>query len=135
VLADLHRAWTAEQGCREQLAAAQWQHDLQRALADQHPENPESAAALQQAERALAASRQELTDVRSGLARLTREPALAAQPADRLARERSTWRAHQSAPPPPAPPRRDPHRALSHPRPEELRFLAGRREPTCGIPR
>jgi hypothetical protein len=134
VLADLHRAWTGEQRCREQLAVAQWQHDLQRALADQHPEQPEPTAALQQAERAVAASRQELTDVRGRLARLDGEPALLALPPERLARERSAWRAHQTARCP-ASPRRHGNSGVSHPRPEELRLLAGHHDPARGIPR
>jgi hypothetical protein len=133
-LADLHRTWNAEQTCLDRLAAAQLQRDVRRAMVDQSPESRQLTA-LQEAERALAAGRQELTEVRARLARLAREPALLAQPPNRLARERSIWRAREAAEHDPAPPRPGHDRRLSQPRPEDVRLLAGRRDPARGIPR
>jgi thymidine kinase len=47
----------------------------------------------------IAAARQELTDTRTRIAALTAEPALLAQPPDRLARERAAWRTRRAAGP------------------------------------
>ncbi|MCU1613654.1 MAG: trwC1 [Frankiales bacterium] len=135
VLAELHRAWTAEQRCRDEVAMAQLHVNLQRALAQQRPPEREQPAALQQAERALAASRQQLTDVRARLARLASEPALAVLSADRLDRERSAWRARQTAEHPPARPKAQTDPAVRQPRPEDLRLLFRHRDPDRGIPR
>jgi exodeoxyribonuclease V alpha subunit len=77
----------------------------------------------------IAATRQQLTDARARITRLTAEPALLAQPAERLAAARDTWRERRDAdryqgrtlgPRPPAPasgvarPRHDPPSLSAH---------------------
>ncbi len=47
----------------------------------------------------IAATRKELTDTRTRIATLTAEPALLAQPPDRLTREREAWRTRRPASP------------------------------------
>jgi hypothetical protein len=135
VLAELHRAWSAEQHCRDDVAIAQLKCNLERAFADPRPPEKEQPAALQEAERALAAERQHLTDARARLARLAHEPALAALSADRLDRERSAWRARQTAEHQRARPQTQTDPAVRQPRPEDLRLLFGHRTPDRGIPR
>jgi hypothetical protein len=134
VLAELRRAWTAELDCLDQLASQLLQLDVRSAMVELSPDHRQLAAS-QGGERALAASRQELTDVRARLALLAREPALLALPPDRLARERSDWRARQRTPQWPAVPWSESEPGVHQPRPEDLRLLAGRRDPTRGIPR
>jgi hypothetical protein len=62
---------------------------------------------LVDAERVLAATRQELTNARARVGQLQVEPAILVQPADRLDREREAWHAGRerlAIPVPPAPP-------------------------------
>jgi exodeoxyribonuclease V alpha subunit len=67
----------------EPLGPIAWTGDLQKLLADlQHD---------------LAATRQQLTDARARITALTAEPALRAQPGDRLVRERTAWAADGDA--------------------------------------
>jgi thymidine kinase len=97
------------------------------------------AERLADAEHAIAATRQQLTDARARIARLTAEPALLAQPADQLASERDHWRARQdpelattrtlasrSAPP---------QHGVRPPRPEDVRRLALHPDAGLGMPR
>jgi exodeoxyribonuclease V alpha subunit len=73
------------------------------------------------------------------ITRLTAEPALLAQPADRLAREHGAWRARhdvdrramRTTVPGPQP---VPTPAVRPPRPEDLRALDPRRRPDRSIP-
>ncbi|CCG05649.1 Conjugative TrwC relaxase (fragment) [Blastococcus saxobsidens DD2] len=60
---------------------------------------PDPAGRLTDLDRDIAATRQELTDARGRIAALTAEPALRAQPPDRLDRERETWRTQRAAGP------------------------------------
>ncbi|NEK86113.1 relaxase domain-containing protein [Blastococcus saxobsidens] len=60
---------------------------------------PGPAGRLTDLQRDIAATRQELTDARACIATLTAEPALLAQPPDRLTREREAWRTQHSAGP------------------------------------
>jgi hypothetical protein len=55
------------------------------------------AERLADTDRAITTARAELAAARSRIARLTAEPALLTQPADRFAQERDTWRANQDA--------------------------------------
>ncbi|CCG01024.1 MobF family relaxase [Blastococcus saxobsidens] len=68
--------------------------------------------------RDIATTRQELTDARTRIATLTAEPALRAQPPDRLDREREAWRTRRAAGP-------------NQPRPASLRPTA----PVPAVPR
>ncbi|SDY90794.1 AAA domain-containing protein [Modestobacter sp. DSM 44400] len=83
---------------------------------------PEPERWLADNEREIAATRLQLTDARARIAQLTAEPALLAQPTDRLAAERDTWREWRdtdryqrraATPRPPAP-----FPGLARPRPE-----------------
>ncbi|CCH90569.1 Conjugative relaxase TrwC [Modestobacter italicus] len=60
---------------------------------------PDPAGRLTDLQRDIATTRQELTDTRARIATLTAEPALLAQPADRLTREREAWRTRRTAGP------------------------------------
>jgi hypothetical protein len=60
---------------------------------------PDPAGRLTDLERDIATTRQELTDTRTRIAALTAEPALLAQPPDRLTREREAWRTRRTAGP------------------------------------
>jgi exodeoxyribonuclease V alpha subunit len=97
----LHAASAAAQQVFEQarraLAEARRQSDerLNRFGALARTRDPE--ATLADADRAIAATRQELAAVRARVAHLTAEPAIVAEPADRLAEERDTWRLRQDA--------------------------------------
>jgi hypothetical protein len=117
------------------VAIAQLTCNLQRAFADERPPDKQQPAELQQAERALTRSRQQLTDARAALARLAREPALAALPADRLDRERCVWRARHTAEHQATPREAQTRPAVRQPRPEELQLLFRHHTPDRGIPR
>ena len=101
---------------------------------------PEPGARLADLERDIAAIGQQLTDARVRITGLTAEPALLAQPADRLAREHDAWRARhdvdrraaRTTVPGPQP---GPTRAVRPPRPEDLRALDPQRGPDRSVPR
>jgi hypothetical protein len=134
-------------------AAGHAHHDALRALAEARhrrderltPYGPiawalDPRARLANLERDIAATGQQLTDARARITRLTAEPALLAQPADRLAREHDAWRARhdvdrramRTTVPGPQP---VPTPAVRPPRPEDLRALDPRRRPDRSIPR
>ncbi|WP_324277259.1 AAA family ATPase [Blastococcus brunescens] len=92
------------------LAHARRQHEDRLARYGRLAWTPDPAARLADTEQAIAAARQQLTGARARMSQLTSEPALLAQPADRLAVERDAWCAERddkrrqrraSAPPPP----------------------------------
>jgi len=58
---------------------------------------PDPEARLAELERDIAVDHQQLSDTRARIASLKAEPALLAQPADRLTQERDGWRARQNA--------------------------------------
>jgi exodeoxyribonuclease V alpha subunit len=60
---------------------------------------PDPAGRLAHLDRNIAATRQALTDAQGRIAALTAEPALLAQPPDRLTREREAWRTRRAAGP------------------------------------
>ena len=87
----------------------------------------------------LAATRQQLTDVRARIATLQADPAILAQPPERLQQENDTWRARRDAAQREArtPPRPTvaSERAVGRPSPEGLRYLSPHRTPGRGIGR
>jgi exodeoxyribonuclease V alpha subunit len=102
------------------------------------------AERLADTDRRIAAAHTDLAAVRARITRLTAEPALLTQPADRLARERDTWRAHQDADPTPhrpaaplptAPLPAAPEPGVRLPRPEDLAALTLRTAAGPGIGR
>jgi hypothetical protein len=97
------------------------------------------AERLADTDRDIAAAHTELAGVRARIACLTAEPALLAQPADRLAQEWDTWRAHQDADPSPhrsaAPLPTAPDPGVRLPRPEDLAPLTRRTAAGPGIGR
>ncbi|WP_245160084.1 hypothetical protein [Blastococcus sp. CT_GayMR20] len=135
-------AATAQQTHRHAGAAAT---DARRQLEDRLARFGHLAWTLDPAERltdtdlAITAARAELAAVRARITRLTTELALLAQPADRLAQERDTWRAHQDADPTPhrsaAPRLTVPERHVHLPRPEDLATLTRRTAAGPGIGR
>jgi exodeoxyribonuclease V alpha subunit len=91
-------------------AARRAHDDARRALAEAHRRRderfdpfgpigwaPDPEARLADLERDIAATHQELTDVRARIPRLTAEPALLALPAGQLVEERERWRAGRGA--------------------------------------
>jgi exodeoxyribonuclease V alpha subunit len=99
-------------------AARHAHDDAQRALAEAHRRRderldpfgpigwaPDPEARLADLERDIAATQQQLTDVRARIAHLTAEPALLAWPAGQLVEERERWRAGRAAPAPASSPR------------------------------
>jgi hypothetical protein len=97
------------------------------------------AERLSDTDRHITAARAELAAARARIACLTADPALLAQPADRLARERDTWRAHQAADPPPPPSAATlltaPEPGVRLPRPEDVAELTRRIAARPGIGR
>mgnify|MGYP000622033623 CR=1 FL=1 len=87
---------------------------------------PDPIGRLTDLQRDIATTRQELTDARARIATLTAEPALLAQPAERLVVERDTWRAErddnrrQRRTHSPRPPRSSPGVARPQPEPPSL---------------
>ncbi|WP_092204008.1 MobF family relaxase [Blastococcus tunisiensis] len=96
------------------------------------------AERLADTDRAIAAAHAELAAVRGRIARLSAEPALLAQPADQLARERDHWRARHDpefATRPPASPSAPSQLVVRPPRPEDVRRLAPHPDVGLGMPR
>ncbi|MGY2074846.1 MobF family relaxase [Blastococcus sp. SYSU DS0828] len=89
--------------------------------------------------RDIATARTELAAVRARIVRLTAEPALVAQPADQLARERDHWRARRdpelATTQAPASPSAPPQPVVRPPRPEDVRRLALHPDAGLGMPR
>ncbi|MBN1094019.1 relaxase domain-containing protein [Blastococcus sp. TML/M2B] len=121
------------------LADARRQHEDRLARFGPLAWTPDPAEGLADTDRAITAARAELAVVRGRIARLTAEPALLAQPAERLVHERDTWRALQHADP-------TPHRSaptlltapepgVRLPRPEDLAALTRRTPAGPGIGR
>jgi exodeoxyribonuclease V alpha subunit len=135
-------AATAQEAHRHAGAAvadARRQHENRLARFGPLARTFDPAERLSDTEHQIAAARQQLTDVRARIARLTSEPALRAQPPDRLAGERDTWRARQDADP-------NPHRSAAPlptasepgvrlPRPEDLAALTRHTAAGRGISR
>ena len=97
------------------------------------------AERLVDTDRDIATARTELAAIRARIARLTAEPALVAQPADRLARERDRWRARHdpelATTQTPASPSAPPRLVVRPPLPEDVRRLALHRDAGLGMPR
>jgi exodeoxyribonuclease V alpha subunit len=97
------------------------------------------AQQLAETERGLAATHQQLTDARARIATLQADPALLAQPPERVQQESQAWRARRDAAESAA--RTTPrstagaHPTVHHPRPEDLRYLTSHRTPGQGIGR
>nr|WP_242472020.1 hypothetical protein [Blastococcus sp. TML/C7B] len=117
------------------LDRARYDHDHRYGTTGQN----DHALQLADAERALAATRQQLTDVRARIATLQTEPALLAQPPERLQLEHQAWRARRDVAQRAArtTPRTTagPDRTVQHPQPEDIRHLAPRRALGRGIGR
>jgi exodeoxyribonuclease V alpha subunit len=94
---------------------------------------------LSDADRDIAATQAELAVVRARIARLTAEPALLAQPADQLARERDHWRARHDPEPAttrtPASLSAQSQLVVRPPRPEDVRRLAPHPDAGLGMSR
>ncbi|MCF6746355.1 TrwC relaxase [Blastococcus sp. KM273128] len=97
------------------------------------------AERLADTDRDIATARTELAAVRARIERLTAEPALVAQPADQLARERDHWRAHHdpelATPQTPASPSAPTQMVVRPPLPEDVRRLALHRDAGLGMSR
>ncbi|WP_089304981.1 MobF family relaxase [Geodermatophilus pulveris] len=121
------------------LTHARRQHEERLARFGRLAWTPDPAERLADTDRDIAASHTELAAVRARIARLTAEPALLAQPADQLARERDRWRArHDPAPAatrPPAPRSAPSQPGVRSPRPEDIRRLVRHPGPGLGMPR
>jgi hypothetical protein len=130
----------AHDDARRALAEARRRRDERLASCGPIARAPEPGARLADLERDIAAIGQQLTDARVRITGLTAEPALLAQPADRLAREHDAWRARhdvdrraaRTTVPGPQP---GPTRAVRPPRPEDLRALDPQRGPDRSVPR
>jgi exodeoxyribonuclease V alpha subunit len=95
-LTEVRKAWTVEQRCLDRLALLEPRLAVLREVPAIHADKssrqtPDPAGRL--VEREVAATKAELNVARERISRLAAEPALLAQPADRLARERDAWRA------------------------------------------
>jgi exodeoxyribonuclease V alpha subunit len=84
------RAWQA-------LAEARRRHDDRLTRYGALARTPDPAARLADLDRDLAITKDELAAARARIGRLTAEPALLAQPPDRLVQERAAWRARRDA--------------------------------------
>jgi exodeoxyribonuclease V alpha subunit len=97
------------------------------------------AERLADTDRDIATARTELNAVRACIARLTSEPALLAQSADQLARERDHWRARHdpelATTRTPASRSAPPQMVVRPPRPEDVRRLALHPDAGLGMPR
>ncbi|TFV63624.1 TrwC relaxase [Geodermatophilus sp. DF01-2] len=121
------------------VAHARRQHEDRLARFGRLAWTPDPAERLADTDRDIAATETELAAVRARITCLTAEPALLAQPADQLARERDRWRARHD--PAPAATRTPAHRSapsqpgVRPPRPEDIRLLARHPDPGLGISR
>ena len=120
---------------QRKLDRARYDHDHRHGTTGQ----ADYAQQLAETERGLAATRQQLTDIRARITTLQADPALLVQPSERLQQESAAWRAGRDAiqraarttPQPTA--GADP--SVHHPRPEDLRYLTSHRTPGQGIGR
>jgi conjugative relaxase-like TrwC/TraI family protein len=132
-------ARAAQEEAWRAVAAARRQHENELAHLGSLAWTPDPAERLADTGRDIAADHTELAALRARIARLTAEPALLAQPADRLASERDHWRVrHDSelaATRPPASPSAPPQPVVRPPRPEDVRRLAPYRNAGLGMPR
>ena len=93
-------AEAAQRGCEQArcaVAEARRQPDERAARLGALEQISDPAATLTDVARDIAATRQKLAAARTRIAHLTAEPALLAQPADRLVRERDAWRIRHHA--------------------------------------
>jgi hypothetical protein len=128
-------AGRAHHAAQYELDSARYDHDNRYGTTDQ----AEYARRLADAEGGLAAAHQQLTDVRARISALQADPAILAQPPERLQQENQDWQARHDAVQRAARTRRRPAAAVEgsvrHPRPEDLRYLQHRPDPGRGIPR
>ncbi len=128
-------AGRAHYAAQDEVTRARYHHDNRFGPPDQ----ADYSRHLADAEKALAATHQELTDIRARIATLRAEPALLAQPPERVRQESDTWRtrrdAAQHAARNKSRPAAEPERAVHRPRPEDLRHLQHRPGPGRGIGR
>jgi exodeoxyribonuclease V alpha subunit len=121
------------------LAEARRERDVRLAPLGPIAWAPDPTGRLADLERDLAATRQQLTVARAGIARLTAEPALRAQPPDLLAREHDAWSARHDAAREPArttvPGPQNPAPVVRSPHPEDLRYLDSQRATDRSLPR
>ncbi|RBY92879.1 MobF family relaxase [Blastococcus sp. TF02A-30] len=89
----------AAEQARRTLAEAHRQRDERLDPFGPEAWTPDPNGRLADLQRDIATTRQELTDARTRIATLTAEPALLAQPPDRLTREHESWRTRRSAGP------------------------------------
>ncbi|WP_422678028.1 hypothetical protein [Blastococcus brunescens] len=110
------------------VADARRQHEARLARFGPLAWTLDPAERLSDADRDIAATQAELAAIRARIARLTAEPALLAQPADQLVRERDHWRARHdpglATTQTPASPSAPPQLVVRPPRPEDVRRLA-----------
>nr|MDP9460120.1 TrwC relaxase [Actinomycetota bacterium] len=92
-------------------------------------------APLVDAQRDVTVAGQELATARTRIEQLRAEPALLAQPADRLTAERDRWRTRHKLQATRARPAKPPSLGVRPPAPEDIRHLAPRPDPGRGIPR
>ncbi|WP_092200573.1 MobF family relaxase [Blastococcus tunisiensis] len=85
-------AWNAHEQARHAVAEAGRRRDERLDPFGPVAWTPDPAGRLTNLQRDIATTRQELTDARARIATLTAEPALLAQPPDRLSQEREAWR-------------------------------------------
>ncbi|CCG02168.1 MobF family relaxase [Blastococcus saxobsidens] len=120
---------------QRELDRARYDHDHRHGTTSQ----ADYAQQLAEAERGRAGTRQQLTDIRARITTLQADPALLAQPPERLQQESAAWRAGRDAirrtarttPQPTA--GADP--SVRRPHPEDLRYLTPHRTPGQGIGR
>jgi exodeoxyribonuclease V alpha subunit len=121
------------------VAAARRQHENELAPFGSLAWTPDPTERLSDADRDIATAHTELAAVRARITRLTAEPALLTQPADRPVYERDNWRARQDADPTPyrsaAPLLTAPEPGVRLPRPEDLTALTRRTAAGPGIGR
>jgi exodeoxyribonuclease V alpha subunit len=135
-------AATAQEAHRHAGAAvadARCQHEARLARFGPLAWTLDPAERLADTDRDIAADRTDLAAIRARITRLTAEPALLAQPADQLARERDHWRARHdpelATTPTPAFPSAPPQLVVRPPRPEDVRRLALHPDAGLGMPR